>query len=94
LYVTFIPKEKKDKKDKYPKHVPYSFWKWFLGVFNVIEEFLLKYWNDGLVHIRFLSIHVFLIAFCIFNILTFDSESHYPMIYLIYLTDALIMTIL
>ncbi|XP_060584477.1 signal transducer and activator of transcription 5A-like isoform X2 [Ruditapes philippinarum] len=41
--------EKKDKKDKYPKHVPYSFWKWFLGVFNVIEEFLLKYWNDGLI---------------------------------------------
>ncbi|XP_053381112.1 signal transducer and activator of transcription 3.1-like [Mercenaria mercenaria] len=27
----------------------FSFWKWFLGIFNVIEDYLLPYWNDGLI---------------------------------------------
>lgn len=41
--------DKLEKPDNTEDFLPFSFWKWFTGIYNLLEKYLLNFWKDGLI---------------------------------------------
>ncbi|XP_052221070.1 signal transducer and activator of transcription 5B-like isoform X1 [Dreissena polymorpha] len=45
----FDKMEKSDSEADNPSYLQFSFWKWFMGCYNLIDRYLKVYWKDGLI---------------------------------------------